>query len=72
MAHYRAPLNDLRFVREEVFAAEREWAAMPATAELNAELADAVMEEAGRLVSAELLPLNASGDAGGANSTAPA
>ncbi|WP_353981728.1 acyl-CoA dehydrogenase C-terminal domain-containing protein [Salinicola endophyticus] len=65
MAHYRAPLNDLRFVREEVFAAEREWAAMPATAELNAELADAVMEEAGRLVSAELLPLNASGDAEG-------
>ncbi|WP_110642672.1 acyl-CoA dehydrogenase C-terminal domain-containing protein [Salinicola sp. CPA57] len=65
MADYRAPLNDMRFIRDEVFNAEREWQEMPATAELNAELADAVLEEAGRLVEAELFPLNQSGDAEG-------
>lgn len=65
MADYRAPLDELRFVRDEVFEAEREWRAMPAMAELNAELADAVLEEAGRIVESELFPLNAGGDAEG-------
>ncbi|WP_110658075.1 acyl-CoA dehydrogenase C-terminal domain-containing protein [Salinicola halimionae] len=65
MADYRAPLVDMRFIREEVLNAEQEWQTMPATAELNAELADAVLEEAGRLVEAELFPLNQSGDAEG-------
>ncbi|MGQ7242317.1 acyl-CoA dehydrogenase C-terminal domain-containing protein [Salinicola sp. V024] len=65
MADYRAPLVDMRFIREEVLDAEREWQAMPATAELSAELADAVLEEAGRLVEAELFPLNQRGDAEG-------
>ena len=65
MADYRAPLEDMRFVRDEVFHAEQEWQAMPPTAELNAELADAILEEAGRLVEAELFPLNQRGDAEG-------
>ncbi|CAO1662652.1 MULTISPECIES: acyl-CoA dehydrogenase C-terminal domain-containing protein [Salinicola] len=65
MADYRAPLEDMRFVRDEVFHADQEWQAMPPTAELNAELADAILEEAGRLVEAELFPLNQRGDAEG-------
>ncbi|MDH4573676.1 acyl-CoA dehydrogenase C-terminal domain-containing protein [Salinicola acroporae] len=62
MADYRAPLMDMRFVREEVFRAEQEWQSMSATADFNAELADAVIEEAARLVEAELFPLNQRGD----------
>ncbi|KAA0020772.1 acyl-CoA dehydrogenase [Salinicola corii] len=65
MADYRAPLVDMRFVREEVFQAEQEWQAMPATVDFNAELADAVLEEAARLAEAELFPLNPRGDAEG-------
>lgn len=65
MAEYRVPLADLRFVRDEVLEAEREWRSMPATEELTAELADAVLEEASRIVTAELSPLNQSGDAQG-------
>jgi hypothetical protein len=66
MAKYQAPLKDARFVLNEVFAAEQEWATMEATSEVNAELAEAILEEGARVTQAELLPLNLSGDAEGA------
>lgn len=62
MATYKAPLDDMRFVLNDVFEAEKLWAAMPATAEVTRDLADAVLEEAGKMVEGLLLPINRSGD----------
>ncbi|WP_251978531.1 acyl-CoA dehydrogenase C-terminal domain-containing protein [Salinicola avicenniae] len=65
MTVYRAPLADLRFVREDVLEAGKVWPTMPATTELESGLAEAVLEEAARVIEAELQPLNQSGDAQG-------
>lgn len=62
MATYKAPLADMRFVLNDVFEAEKLWASMPATAEVTRDLADAVLEEAGKMVEGLLLPINRSGD----------
>jgi alkylation response protein AidB-like acyl-CoA dehydrogenase len=62
MATYKAPLDDMRFVLNEVFEAEKLWASMPATAEVTRDLADAILDEAGKMVEGLLLPLNRSGD----------
>lgn len=62
MPIYKAPLDDMRFILHDVFHAEKLWASMPATAEVNRDLADAVLEEAGKMVEGVMLPLNRSGD----------
>jgi len=62
MATYKAPLDDMRFVLHEVFEAEKVWASMPRTEEVTADLADAILEEAGKMVEGLMLPLNRSGD----------
>lgn len=62
MATYKAPLDDMRFVLHDVFQAETLWASMPATEEVNRELADAILDEAGKMVEGVMLPLNRSGD----------
>ena len=62
MATYKAPLDDMRFVLHDVFEAEKTWASMPRTEEVTADLADAILEEAGKMVEGLMLPLNRSGD----------
>ena len=62
MATYKAPLDDMRFVLHDVFEAEKVWAAMPATAEVTRDLADAILEEAGKMTEGLMFPLNRSGD----------
>ena len=64
MQTYEAPLRDMRFVLHELhdFAG---LAALPAFSDLDADTVDSVLEQAGRLASDILLPLNASGDAEG-------
>ena len=62
MATYKAPLDDMRFVLNDVFEAEKLWASMPATAEVTRDLADAILEEAGKMTEGLLFPLNRSGD----------
>ena len=47
MATYKAPLEDMRFVLNDVFKADQLWASMPATAEVTQDLSDAILEEAG-------------------------
>jgi len=76
MADYQAPLRDMRFVLNEVFDAPKLWQALPALAEVvDAETADAILEEAGKITANSIAPLNRSGDeegcrwAGGAVST---
>jgi len=62
MPTYSAPLRDMRFVLFEVFDAEALWARLPATAEVNRELADAVLEESAKIAGELIAPLNSSGD----------
>jgi alkylation response protein AidB-like acyl-CoA dehydrogenase len=62
MPAYNAPLRDMRFVLFEVFDAESLWARLPATAEVNRELADAVLEGSAQIASELIAPLNSSGD----------
>ncbi|MET0269346.1 MAG: acyl-CoA dehydrogenase N-terminal domain-containing protein, partial [Sphingomonas sp.] len=58
---YRAPLRDMRFVLHELFA-DDDHGDLPAFAEFEPDLYDAVLEEAAKLSEEVLLPLNASGD----------
>ncbi|WP_211825413.1 acyl-CoA dehydrogenase C-terminal domain-containing protein [Kistimonas asteriae] len=67
MAEYKAPLRDIRFVLNEVFKADELWASLPELAEVvDAETADAILEEGAKLTARELAPLNRSGDEEGA------
>ena len=63
MADYQAPLRDMRFVLNEVFDAPSLWASLPKVAEnVDPETADAILEEAGKISSGVLAPLNREGD----------
>jgi len=59
--HYTAPITDLRFVLHDVFNAPAQFAALGFD-EANAEVIDAVLEEAGNFAGRVLAPLNAVGD----------
>jgi alkylation response protein AidB-like acyl-CoA dehydrogenase len=65
---YRAPLKDLRFVLHELIG-EQALQACPAYAEYSLDLADAVLEEAGKFAENVLDPLYKSGDQQGATWT---
>ncbi|AFU99170.1 acyl-CoA dehydrogenase C-terminal domain-containing protein [Simiduia agarivorans] len=63
MADYQAPLRDMRFVLNEVFKVNELWASLPRLAEtVDADTADAILEEAGKIASATLAPLNREAD----------
>lgn len=63
MTPYRAPLRDIDFLLHDVFAASHTWSELPFFADtIDAEIASAVLEEAARLSSQVLAPLNHSGD----------
>ncbi|MBB5943190.1 acyl-CoA dehydrogenase C-terminal domain-containing protein [Xanthomonas sp. 3307] len=78
MSTYQAPLTDLRFALHDVLQVEALFARL-GHAEANAELIDAVLEEAARFTGTVLAPLNRVGDehgctldkATGAVTTAP-
>ena len=62
MWRYDPPLRDMRFVIDEVLGAPAAWAAMPAHAEIDSDMAAAVLEEAGRFAAEVLAPTNGPGD----------
>jgi len=63
MADYKPPLRDMRFVLNEVFDAASLWAQLPELAEtVDAETVEAILEEAGKVASRTIAPLNRSGD----------
>jgi alkylation response protein AidB-like acyl-CoA dehydrogenase len=68
MTTYRAPVRDMQFVINEL-AGLKSFAALPGYEEVTPELAEAVLEEAARLASEVLAPLNKSGDEQGASLT---
>ena len=61
MTDYRAPVSDMRFVLEEI-ADLPKIAALPGYEDATPDLVEAVLEEAGRLASELLAPLNRKGD----------
>jgi len=68
MADYQAPLREMRFVLNEVFDAPSLWASLPKVAEnVDPETADAILEEAGKICSGVLAPLNREGDEEGSH-----
>ena len=63
MADYKAPLRDMRFVLNEVFEVSKLWAQLPALADVvDEDTAAAILEEAGKITSGVIAPLNRSGD----------
>ncbi len=63
MAEYKAPLRDMRFVMYDVFNVAEQWSQWPAVSEtVDQETADAILEEAAKLASRTIAPLNRSGD----------
>ncbi|WP_108123973.1 acyl-CoA dehydrogenase C-terminal domain-containing protein [Saccharospirillum mangrovi] len=62
MAEYKAPIQDMQFVLNDVFKADQLWASMPHTAEVTPDLVSAILEEGARLCENELFPINRSGD----------
>jgi len=64
MSHYSAPIADMRFALEEA-AGLSELAGFPAFEPVDTDLADAILEEAGKLAGEVMAPLNQSGDQDG-------
>jgi alkylation response protein AidB-like acyl-CoA dehydrogenase len=64
MQTYTAPLRDMRFVLHELHDSTS-LATLPGLEEMTPDLLNTVLDEAGKFISAVLLPLNASGDAEG-------
>lgn len=61
MPTYKAPLDDVRFVLNEVFAVGR-LAELPGHEDHTPDLIEAVLEEGAKFAENELQPLNRSGD----------
>ncbi|MBO0971984.1 acyl-CoA dehydrogenase C-terminal domain-containing protein [Pseudomonas aeruginosa] len=67
MPEYNAPLRDMRFLLNDVFDAPALWQRLPRLAErIDADTADAILEEAAKITGGLLAPLNRSGDEEGA------
>ncbi len=63
MAEYSAPLRDMQFLLKEVFDVEKLWESLPKAAEaVDIDTADAILEEAGKISTNLLDPINRSGD----------
>jgi alkylation response protein AidB-like acyl-CoA dehydrogenase len=59
---YDAPLREMRYVIEDLLGLPAQWAALPAFAELDADTAAQILDEAARFATQVVAPLNASGD----------
>lgn len=63
MPEYKAPLRDMRFVLNEVFAADQLWASLAGlNGVVDVETAEAILESCGQIASEVLAPLNRNGD----------
>ncbi|MDT8921444.1 acyl-CoA dehydrogenase C-terminal domain-containing protein [Pseudomonas taiwanensis] len=63
MTDYNAPLRDMRFVLHELFDGPALWARLPALAErVDADTANAILEEAAKVAGQLIAPLSRNGD----------
>ena len=58
MWQYEAPLRDMRYVIEDVLGLPAQWASLPAFADLDADTARQVLDEAARFATEVLAPTN--------------
>ncbi len=65
MPEYTAPRRDMEFVLFDLLDAQSTWQRIPALADTSRDLVAAVLEEAGKIASEQLAPLNQSGDRAG-------
>ncbi|MBS1163527.1 MAG: acyl-CoA dehydrogenase protein, partial [Burkholderiaceae bacterium] len=62
MPTYTPPLRDQQFVMHEVLGVAEKYQQMPRYAEVDADVLNHVLEEAGKFCAEELLPINQTGD----------
>jgi len=62
MPDYQAPVDDMVYLLEEIFKVNDLFSQLPEYSEINVDLAKTVLEEAGRLCTNVLRPINLSGD----------
>ena len=62
MPAYRAPIQDIGFLLNNVFTADTLFSSMPGTEEVSTDLTSAIVEEAGKIAEGLLAPINQSGD----------
>ncbi len=62
MTDYKAPVRDIRFVRDEVFDYPALWQSLPGCEEVTPDLVEAVVDAMATFCEDELVPLNQSGD----------
>ena len=65
MPNYQAPRRDIQFVMHEVLAMADHYKTLPGGEDIDAEMIDAILEEASKFSENVLAPINASGDAEG-------
>lgn len=65
MPTYRAPRRDIQFVMHEVLAMAEHYKTLPGGEDMDAEMIDAILEEAAKFSENVLAPMNAIGDAQG-------
>jgi len=62
MPNYRAPRRDIQFVMHEVLAMADHYKTLPGGEDMDAQMIDAILEEAAKFSENVLAPINASGD----------
>ena len=62
MAHYQAPITDMKFLLDDVFDFNSHYLQYPQLEEATPDLIEAVLSECAKFCENELLPLNESGD----------
>ena len=62
MPQYKAPLRDIRFVRDELLDFPGHYQSLPACAEATPDMVDAILEEGARFCENVIAPLNTVGD----------
>ncbi len=66
MSVYNAPLNDMRFILNDVFKAHKLWQNTESLSHVDMDTVDMILEEMAKLSKNVLLPINRSGDEEGA------